>query len=159
MDNCPRVPRKFSRLLGAKKHALSRKNGDAIRFSICRLRAGSCTAFCKRLLVTVAVLEFPAVGYRDNNSTGTLNNAGTNGNYWSSVQNNTNEAYRMNFNSSGMNTNNNDKRNGFSVRCVRQRIYDPVFNICKRLRPSFFEIQAVQYMFSVSCRFCKRLLA
>ena len=77
-------------------------------------------AFCKRLLVTVAVLEFPAVGYRDNNSTGTLNNAGTNGNYWSSTQYNTDNAYRLNFNSSSMDTSNGNKTNGRSVRCVRQ---------------------------------------
>ncbi len=105
-------------------------------------------------------MEFPAVGNRNTDSAGTLNNNGTNGYYWSSVQYNTNSARNMNFNSSGVNPNDyNNKQNGFSVRCVRQRIYDPVFNICKRLRPSFFEIQAVQYMFSVSRRFCKRLLA
>ena len=62
-DNCPRVPRKFSRLLGAKKHSLSRKNGDAIRFPICRLRAGSCTAFCKRLLTSFcSIRSFPLSG-------------------------------------------------------------------------------------------------
>ena len=65
--------------------------------------------------------EFPAVGNR--NTDGTLNsgNAGTNGFYWSSVQYNTNNAYDMNFNSSSVNpSNTNDKRNGFSVRCVRR---------------------------------------
>ena len=64
--------------------------------------------------------EFPAVGYRNNDASGTLNNTGTQGYYWSSVQNNTNEAYRMNFNSSSVGVNNNYKTNGFSVRCVRQ---------------------------------------
>ncbi len=86
-------------------------------------------AFCKRLLVTVAVLEFPAVGYRDNNSTGTLNNAGTNGNYWSSTQYNTDNAYRMYFNSSNVNVDNPNKRNGFSVRCVRQEFTTLIFDI------------------------------
>ena len=73
-------------------------------------------------------MEFPAVGLRDNNSTGTLNNNGTNGYYWSSVQYDSNNAYDMNFNNGSLNPNNNNyKTNGFSVRCVRQRIYDPDF--------------------------------
>ena len=66
-------------------------------------------------------MEFPAVG--NLNTAGSLNNAGTNGYYWSSVQStsNTNNAYNMNFNSSSVNpSNSNNKRNGFSVRCVRR---------------------------------------
>ena len=52
---------------------------------------------------------------------GSLENAGTWGNYWSSVQNSSSNAYNMNLNSSSVNpSNNNDKRNGFSVRCVRR---------------------------------------
>ncbi len=86
----------------------------------------SCTAFCKRLLMNLTVLEFPAVGYR-NNSSGALNNNGTNGYYWASNQNNASNAYIMYFNSSNVNTSNNNKANGYSVRCVRQRIYDPDF--------------------------------
>ena len=82
-------------------------------------------AFVNVCSLTVAVLEFPAVGYRNNDASGTLNNAGTNGNYWSSVQNNTDNAYRLNFNSSSMDTSNGNKTNGRSVRCVRQRIYNP----------------------------------
>lgn len=60
----------------------------------------------------------PAAGYRNNNN-GTLNNAGTNGNYWSSTQNDSNNAYNLNFNSNNANTNNNNRNNGFSVRCVQ----------------------------------------
>ena len=73
-----------------------------------------------------ATLEFPAVGYR--NTSGTLNEAGTNGRYWSSVQNNTDNAYRLNFNSSSVNaTNTNNKQNGISVRCVRQEFTTLIF--------------------------------
>ncbi len=75
-------------------------------------------------------MEFPAVGLRDNNSTGTLNNNGTNGYYWSSVQYDSNNAYNMNFNSSSVNPNNwNNKKNGFSVRCVRQEFTTLIFSI------------------------------
>ncbi|MDE7134693.1 MAG: hypothetical protein K2N86_05390, partial [Rikenellaceae bacterium] len=65
-------------------------------------------------------LEFPAVGWRNNDSSGTLNNAGQNGNYWSSVTytSNTNNAYELNFNSSNLNVDWNNKQNGRSVRCV-----------------------------------------
>jgi len=48
-----------------------------------------------------------------------LNNQGTNGNYWSSSPNGTN-GYNMNFNSSNINpSNNNNRANGFSVRCFK----------------------------------------
>ena len=58
-------------------------------------------------------------GYRNNN--GTFNNIGNNGNWWSSTENNTNNAWNrnMNYNNSNVNRNNNNKNNGFSVRCVR----------------------------------------
>ncbi|MDE6482267.1 MAG: hypothetical protein K2L01_00670 [Rikenellaceae bacterium] len=73
------------------------------------------------------MLEFPAVGRR-NNSSGALEIAGTNGKYWSSTQNNTSNAYYMNFNSSSVNTNNNaNKTYGFSVRCVRQEFTTLIF--------------------------------
>ena len=70
--------------------------------------------------------EFPAVG--NLNTAGSLNNAGTNGYYWSSAQSSSDNAHNMNFNSSsvGMNSNNN-KRNGFSVRCVRQEFTTLIF--------------------------------
>jgi uncharacterized protein (TIGR02145 family) len=59
----------------------------------------------------------PAAGNR-NNSNGSLNNQGSNGNYWSSTPNGSN-AYNLNFNSSNVNPgNNNNRSNGFSVRCV-----------------------------------------
>ena len=60
----------------------------------------------------------PAAG----NGNGTsLNNAGSNGNYWSSVPNesNSNNAWNLNFNSGNHNTNNNNRNNGQSVRPVQ----------------------------------------
>ncbi len=50
-----------------------------------------------------------------------MNNVGSNGNYWSSSLNGSNvqNAYNLNFNSSTVNwQNNNNRRNGFSVRAV-----------------------------------------
>ena len=67
----------------------------------------------------------PAVGNR-NNSDGTLNNQGSNGNYWSATENNSTNGYNLNFNSTNSNPdNNNDKANGFSVRCVQEIIHPP----------------------------------
>ena len=60
----------------------------------------------------------PAAG----NGNGTsLNNSGSNGNYWSSTPNssNSNNAWNLNFNSGNHNTNNNNRYNGFSVRPVQ----------------------------------------
>ena len=71
-------------------------------------------AFCSDLLF------LPAAGNRNGT---TVNNAGSNGNYWSSSPNasNANNAYNVNFNSSNLNPqNNNNRNNGFSVRLVRQ---------------------------------------
>jgi uncharacterized protein (TIGR02145 family) len=60
---------------------------------------------------------FPASG---NYNGTTLNNSGSNGNYWSSSFNSSTNAYNMNFNSSAVNPqNNNNRRYGFSVRAVQ----------------------------------------
>ncbi|MCI5139771.1 MAG: hypothetical protein D3922_15480 [Candidatus Electrothrix sp. AR1] len=58
-----------------------------------------------------------AAGYRNNND-GTLNNAGSNGNYWSSTVDGTN-ARNLNFNSGNADLNSNNRANGFSVRCLK----------------------------------------
>ena len=52
---------------------------------------------------------------------GNYNNAGNNANFWSSSENNSNNAYNWNFNynNDNVNHNNNNKNNGFSVRCLR----------------------------------------
>ncbi len=59
----------------------------------------------------------PAAG---NSNGSSVNNTGTNGNYWSSTPNsgNTNNSWNANFNSGNLNPNNNNRNNGFSVRCV-----------------------------------------
>jgi hypothetical protein len=60
---------------------------------------------------------FPASGNCDGT---TLNNRGSNGNYWSSSFNNATNAYNLNFNSSNVNPqNNNNRRNGLTVRAVQ----------------------------------------
>jgi hypothetical protein len=59
----------------------------------------------------------PVAGNR-NNSNGSLNNVGSNGNYWSSTVDGTNSR-NLYFNSSNANMNNNNRANGNSVRCLR----------------------------------------
>ena len=59
----------------------------------------------------------PVAGNR-NNSNGSLNTVGSNGNYWSSTVDGTN-ARNLNFNSSNANMNSNNRANGFSVRCLK----------------------------------------
>lgn len=76
----------------------------------------------------------PAAGYR--NSNGSMNNEGTNGNYWSRTPNDSNNGYNLNFNSSNCNVNNNNRNNGQSVRCVKAFTEGaapslPVFTITK----------------------------
>ena len=63
------------------------------------------------------VLFLPAAGYFNYNNK-KVNNAGTNGNYWSSTPNGSNNAYNLNFNSGNQNVNNNNRKNGYSVRAV-----------------------------------------
>lgn len=74
------------------------------------------------LLLTCVFLA--AAGYRNGAS---VNNVGSNGNYWSSSVNNENNAYNVNFNSGNLNPqNNNNRYNGFSVRLVRHPLSSPV---------------------------------
>ena len=48
-----------------------------------------------------------------------MNNLGSNGNYWETSVNSSRNAYNLNFNSTNLNpANNNNKGNGFTVRCV-----------------------------------------
>ena len=69
---------------------------------------------------------FPAAGYR-NNSSGSLNNVGSNGNYWSATANSGTNGRYMNFNSSGVNWNNNNRSNGYSVRAVLEAFTSPAW--------------------------------
>ena len=68
------------------------------------------------------------------NGNGTsLNNAGSNGNYWSSVPNSdNNNAWTLNFNSGNHNTNNNNRNNGQSVRPVQVFTTDPLDGVPHR---------------------------
>ena len=63
------------------------------------------------------VLFLPAAGYFNYNNK-TVNNAGSNGNYWSSTENGSDNAYNLNFNSGNQNVNNNNRKYGYSVRAV-----------------------------------------
>ncbi|MCQ2069425.1 MAG: hypothetical protein MJY68_10125 [Bacteroidaceae bacterium] len=67
--------------------------------------------------MSVSAFFLPAAGYRNDTN---FNNAGSNGNYWSSSLNtdNPNNAWNINFNSSNVNANINNRNNGFSVRPV-----------------------------------------
>jgi len=53
-----------------------------------------------------------------NNSNGSLNNVGSNGNYWSSSVSGSN-ARNLNFNSSNAGMNSNNRANGNAVRCLK----------------------------------------
>ncbi|MDE6183730.1 MAG: fibrobacter succinogenes major paralogous domain-containing protein, partial [Rikenellaceae bacterium] len=64
-------------------------------------------------------VEFPAVGRRDYDSSGTLDDAGTWGRYWSSVASGSGNAYELYFGSSDLHVPYNLKQYGQSVRCVR----------------------------------------
>lgn len=59
----------------------------------------------------------PAAGWRNGDDE---NNQGSNGNYWSSTPNDTDNAYNLNFNSGNHNTNWNNRNNGHSVRPVAE---------------------------------------
>ena len=62
----------------------------------------------------------PASGYR-NYTSGGVNNVGSNGNYWSSSPNSSDNSRNLNLNSSNLYPlNTNNRSNGFSARPVRQ---------------------------------------
>jgi len=73
----------------------------------------------KRSVKQLFMMSGLPAGYRNNN--GNFNNLGNNGNFWSSSQNNTNNAWNrnLNYNNANVNRNNNNKENGFSVRCLK----------------------------------------
>ena len=73
-----------------------------------------------------ACYKFPAVGYR-NNTNGALTDAGTSGRYWADEQLNATVARMFICSSNSAGVTSFNKTYGFSVRCVRPRIYDPDF--------------------------------
>ena len=73
-------------------------------------------------MINKVIAYFTALpgGYRNNNN-GNFNNIGNNANFWTSTENNSNNAWnrKLNYNNSEVNRNNNNKKNGFSIRCLR----------------------------------------
>lgn len=75
--------------------------------------------------MTEKTLFFPAAGNYNGTS---LNNRGSNGNYWSSSWISATNARNLNFNSSSVNPqNSNNRRNGFSLRGVSTYCYSILF--------------------------------
>lgn len=76
-------------------------------------------------------ISVPAAGYRNGTS---LNNVGENGNYWSSSPNedNANNSYNINFNSSNHNVDWNNRNNGQSVRPVSELTSKTEQSGCRR---------------------------
>ena len=78
----------------------------------------------------MVAISFLPGGYRNNNN-GSYNNMNNNGYFWSATESGDNAWKRnLNYNNTDVNRNNNNKRYGFSVRCVR----DLEFNIISLLR-------------------------
>lgn len=94
--------------------------GSALRRSLCRSYQEA----------TAGAIFFPCAG----NGNGTSrNNRGSNGNYWSSSLNSATNGRNLNFNSGGVNPQNNNNRfNGFAVRPVQQsrRPSFPYCHVC-----------------------------
>jgi hypothetical protein len=67
-----------------------------------------CFGMCKKYIL------LPVAG----NSNGSLNNVGSNGNYWSSTVDGTNSR-NLNFNSNNASMSSNNRGNGNSVRCLK----------------------------------------
>ena len=65
--------------------------------------------------------QYSALPGGNRNNNGTFNNIGNNGNWWSATEYDATNAWKrnLNYNNSQVNRNNNNKRYGFSVRCVR----------------------------------------
>lgn len=81
-----------------------------------------------------------ASGYR-NNSSGALNNVGSNGYCWSSAPNSATNAYNLNFSSGNVNPlNNNNRANGFAVRPVR------AFNLAAAYVPSLTMDESARHL-------------
>ncbi len=67
-----------------------------------------------------------SAGGNRNRTDGSLNNVGSNGNYWSSTVDSTNSR-NLNFNSSSATWNSNNRANGLSVRCLKDWFLPPSF--------------------------------
>ena len=78
-------------------------------------------------------------GYRNYNN-GNYNNMGNNGYFWSATENNSNNAWnrKLNYNNSDVNRNNNNKRNGFAIRLLRELSRSDISTKCTCHKPSGF---------------------
>ena len=86
---------------------------------LARILKGSFGHMRNALPSQIRAVFLPAAGNRNGT---TVNNAGSNGNYWSSTshESNASNAYNVNFNSGNLNPqNNNNRYNGNSVRLAR----------------------------------------
>ena len=100
------------------------------KYLLCTVQTG----WCKELKIVVSAFKVQQQieslftcsallgGWRNNNET--FNNIDNNGNWWSSSENDTNNAWNLNMNSNNQNANmnNNNKEWGFSVRCLQNWI-------------------------------------
>lgn len=85
------------------------------------------------LILLCVVLGISRSGYYNGT---TLNNSGTNGNYWSTDFNNSSNANYLNFNSSSKNMNNNNRNYGQSIRAVSTHRFEFILwdiNLLKKL--------------------------
>ncbi len=93
-------------------YSLSNTNSSGASFSCNTISASQWNT-----LEQAGAVFLPAAGYRNGTS---VNNVGSNGNYWSASYNTSNNAYNVNFNDSNLNPqNNNNRYNGFAVRLAR----------------------------------------
>jgi len=90
-------------------------------------------SICKQVVNDSALLQmnsrsvngyflcFGALAGGNRNNNGNFNNIGNNGNWWSSTENSTTNAWNrnLNYDNDKANRNNNNKENGFSVRCLK----------------------------------------
>lgn len=78
----------------------------------------SCKYWYDKAAIVFSSLALPG-GNR--NTDGSFNNLSNNGNWWSSTENSTSNAWNrnLNYNNANVNRNNNNKSNGFSVRCLK----------------------------------------
>ena len=138
--NCSTLIHRHSRTLTTKRENQERTlpqgrvfiGSDAYgrpRFQNCSFLSEIAMPFTYWLLVenvklTVAKtyeVAFPALSspLSGNFNDSSANNQGSNGNFWSSTYNSATNMYNLNVNATNVNPqNNNNRNNGFSVRCV-----------------------------------------
>ena len=116
----------------------------------------------KRLL-SVCCYILPAAGNFNGSS---VNNVGTNGNYWSSTPNGTSNAYNFNFNSSNLNMNSNSQSNGFSVRlaqdyapsgCLLEDLFQAYYCARRHKRNTYSQLRFESFLERNLVRLCQDL--